>query len=264
MNYERKTVQMHSGSTVSYIVSKGNLAKTPILFLHGWGGSAESFTAQLLPALEQESNDHPPLYALDFPGFGQSPEPAAAWTVQEYADCVVEFTQALNLQKVHVVCHSFGGRITPLLLTQYPERFVSAVCIAPAGVYHENATAQRMARLSKIAGRFDTMPAVSFLMRVVRSFVRKLVGANDYAATSGVMQETFKHVVASDVTPVLSRITQPVTLFFGRNDTYVPVSDAQVWHDAIPQSTLTIFEDGRHGLQYTHAAQIAHAISTLV
>lgn len=262
MNYDRKTASLRSGTQISYLYVKGNSAKTPILFLHGWGGSAESFASKLFPALEKENPDHSPFYALDFPGFGQSAEPSSPYTVQDYADVVIGFMETIGAQKAYIVCHSFGGRITPLLLTQYPERFLGAVCIAPAGIHHDNATAQRMSRWSAHVSSLDRVPVLSTLLRFLRVAVRKMVGANDYAATSGAMKETFKNVVASDVAPVLSRITQPVTLFFGRNDTYVPVSDANVWNSSIPQSTLTIFEDGRHGLHYTHADAIAHAINT--
>nr|MBF6592201.1 alpha/beta fold hydrolase [Ktedonobacterales bacterium] len=57
----------------------------PILLLHGWGASSALF-APTMAALEDAFS----LIAPDFPGFGATPPPPAAWSVGDYARWVVD------------------------------------------------------------------------------------------------------------------------------------------------------------------------------
>ena len=52
-----------------------------LILLHGWGCDLEIFKG-----LHQRLEGHFRTYAIDFPGFGQSPEPSTVWGTKEYAD----------------------------------------------------------------------------------------------------------------------------------------------------------------------------------
>ena len=52
----------------------------PLLLLHGWGGRADSF----LPVTRDFSQART-VYAVDFPGHGNSPEPPQPWSVTAMA-----------------------------------------------------------------------------------------------------------------------------------------------------------------------------------
>jgi pimeloyl-ACP methyl ester carboxylesterase len=82
-----------------------------VLALHGWGGSIASFW----PVAEGLSARGLRVYVLDLPGFGETALPPAVWGVPEYARFVLDFLDALGLQRVHLLGHSFGGRIGLIL-----------------------------------------------------------------------------------------------------------------------------------------------------
>ncbi|MBQ9276448.1 MAG: alpha/beta fold hydrolase, partial [Clostridia bacterium] len=75
MNY--KLVEGSSFQSVN-----GEKHTTTIVFLHGWGGSVSSF---LFVAKRLATRGYRCLL-MDFAGFGDTPEPDAPYTVQDYAE----------------------------------------------------------------------------------------------------------------------------------------------------------------------------------
>ena len=101
----------------------------PVLLLHGWGGSIESFHPVF-----QSLSQHFDATAIDFPGHGQSSLPPKPWEVSDFLDCTLALMDNLGLQRPHVVAHSFGGRVTIKLASKYPERAGKLLFTAGAGV----------------------------------------------------------------------------------------------------------------------------------
>lgn len=230
-----------------------------IIFLHGWGGEAESFIPlwEQLEPLASRSR----FVAPDLPGFGQSPEPAVPWGVREYVECVIGIMDQLGVERAVLVSHSFGGRLATVLLTAHPKRFLQCVYIAAAGIRHSHES--KRDSLSFIARLLKPLFMIRGLRRffpLVRRLGYRLVGSRDYVEASGVMKESFKKVIEEDLSPLLHLITVPVFIFWGRNDTYVPVADAQYMQQQIKGSELLIFDDGRHGIHKTHATQIGQHV----
>lgn len=100
----------------------------PVLYLHGAG-----LTQRWLPFHEKLS-EGVDLIAPEHPGFGDTEMPE--WldgfddVVLHYAD----FLDALGLDRVHLVGHSFGGWIAAEFAVFFPERIKSLQLIAPAGL----------------------------------------------------------------------------------------------------------------------------------
>ena len=88
---------------VNYFVS-GPESEEAVVMLHGWGANIELFrNAAALISTKYK------VAAPDMPGFGETPEPPAEWTVDDYTDFAVKFISALGLKKVILLGHSFGG-----------------------------------------------------------------------------------------------------------------------------------------------------------
>lgn len=79
---------------------------TTLLFLHGWCIDGTYWMNQL----ESFSKSYS-VIAIDLPGFGQSKAKRTQWTVEEYAQDVTAFIDAMNLQHVVIVGHSMAGEI---------------------------------------------------------------------------------------------------------------------------------------------------------
>ena len=90
----------------------------PILFLHGWGSSSDSWSK----VADEVSRAGFRVLIPDLPGFGKTPPPPQAWGVGEYAAFVEEFARTLNIFPCILAGHSFGGQVAVTLASLRPER----------------------------------------------------------------------------------------------------------------------------------------------
>ncbi len=77
-----------------------------LLFLHGWCIDGAYWKNQV----EYFSKSYN-VYAIDLPGFGKSKAVRTNWTIEEYANDVTAFMDAMNLRNVVIIGHSMAGEI---------------------------------------------------------------------------------------------------------------------------------------------------------
>lgn len=99
----------------------------PLLLIHGLGGTWQSWSL-VLDALAAERE----VVAVDLPGFGDTPPPAAGWSVAALADAVSEFIVANDLVGVDAVGSSMGGRLV-LELVRRGGLLGAVVSLGPGG-----------------------------------------------------------------------------------------------------------------------------------
>src|SRR5690554_4888684 len=87
-------------------VQYGKAKGQDIVMLHGWGQNIE-----MMDPIGQRLKDYFRITILDWPGFGDSPEPSFAWSVIDYYEMLVEFLEKLKIKDPIIIGHSFGGRI---------------------------------------------------------------------------------------------------------------------------------------------------------
>ncbi len=226
-----------NGLTVSYIDSDPANAqgKPTVLFLHGWGAPAETYRLML---------DHLAGYcrvvAPDLPGFGGSAEPAAPWTVDDYTDWTAAFATALGLQKMTIINHSFGGRISIKLLSRRPVPLTveRAVFMDAAGI-----------RPKRSAGYYIKVYSYKAAKRLCPPLARKMqgkTGSTDYRQASPLMRQTMVKCINEDLTHLLSAVAVPTLLIWGSADTATPLSDGQLMEKTIPDAGLVVLEGAGH------------------
>jgi pimeloyl-ACP methyl ester carboxylesterase len=90
----------------------------PVLMLHGWPQHHYAYRSLLA--------DPPPglrIIAPDLPGYGWSGPPPHRWAKQDVADDLLALMDALELERVVLAGHDWGGFISFLLVLGAPERF---------------------------------------------------------------------------------------------------------------------------------------------
>lgn len=216
-----------------------------VLLLHGWGARIESWGAvpHLLSAKYR-------VIALDFPGFGQSPAPAEPWTVDRYTDCTLALMEHLHIQKTHIICHSFGGRVSIKFYNKRPDLVDKMVFTDAAGIlpkrgmdYYRKVYSYKLGK--KLAGN----DAVKKMLKGVGVDVEKKIqsaGSSDYRQLPESMRKTFVHVVNEDLTPLLENIHCPTLLVWGENDQDTPLYMAKIMEEKIKDSGLVIFPGSGH------------------
>ncbi|MFN7920569.1 MAG: alpha/beta hydrolase [Bryobacteraceae bacterium] len=204
---------------------------TPILLLHGWGGSVESF----YPVYTYLSQ-HFQTTTIDFPGHGQSAMPPRAWTVSDFLDSTMKLMDRLGLAQPHIVAHSFGGRVAIKLAAAHPERVGRILFTAGAGVKPPLSASQKIKK--GLAVFKAAVPAP------LRDKLPSLGSQDDRNA--GALRPTLRNVVEEDLTPLLASIRSKCLLIWGDQDHDTPMYCCDTMHRLIPDNERVVFPGAGH------------------
>lgn len=229
-----------NGISTNYIC-EGN--GDPLLILPGWSATSPTYNIMVKQLSEKYT-----VYVLDLPGFGITPEPSEPWCVDDYADFVSAFINALDIKKLTIMGHSFGGRIIIKLLNRNNNFEIARVCLVDAAGIKRKPTeeqAKRQARFKKLKKIYSG----SAMQKLFPSALEKLqnkYGSQDYAAASPIMKQCLVKAVNEDLTDLIPNISQETVLIWGKNDTATPYSDAMAMNRMIKNSKLICIENAGH------------------
>lgn len=213
----------------------------PVLLLHGWGASAPA----MRPIFDALRSDHA-VYALDFPGFGQSALPPVPWSVGDYAELVAAFLDSLGIARADVIGHSFGGRVGIVLAAKWPAKVERLVLVDSAGIRRAPPPSRSVLRAGLRAGKaLVSAPGLGWLRSRAEAVARDRLGSEDYRS-AGPLRETFVKVVAEDLSPYLPRIQAPTLLIWGERDEDTPVADGRAMESSIPDAGLVVLPGAGH------------------
>lgn len=214
-----------------------------LVLLHGWGANI----GLVWPLAEKLAPLGYRVYALDLPGFGQSADPPAAWTVQDYARLVVAYLDAQHLERVLLFGHSFGGRLSLILGSEYAERINKMVLADSAGVRTPPPLFTRF-RLNTYKAIRDGLYRVGAksLADTLRNVYNTRYGSADFQQVLGVMRETFVNVVNEDLLPYAARVKSPTLLFWGDKDEDTPLWQGRLLEKTIPDAGLVVHRGAGH------------------
>ena len=111
-----------------FVRRTGEADVEPVLFVHGLGGESLDW-ADVVELLA----GHVDAYALDLPGFGESP-PASDrdFSIDGHARAVVAAIHAIGRGRVHLVGNSLGGAVATRVAAEHPELVRSLALLSPA------------------------------------------------------------------------------------------------------------------------------------
>ncbi|MBI5755114.1 alpha/beta hydrolase [Candidatus Peregrinibacteria bacterium] len=235
----------------------------PLLILHGWRGSSESWTTVKELLTKQGFR----VYAPDLPGFGKSEAPGASkdgtqgWSVDDYVEAVQDMMRHWKLSRVSLLGHSFGGRIAIKLASQHPEKVEKLILVASAGIKNPPSLRMRLASVSAVLGkRLFSLPFLRPFSALARRALYGFSGSHDYEHV-GKNRETFLKVISEDLRPYLSRISAPTLILWGDRDKMTPATSAHIMAKEIPNATLKIFPEVRHGVHLEVPEELAKSVS---
>ncbi len=215
----------YNGTEVFY---KGEGAgEGAIVLLHGWGASAAAMDG-VYNYLKQCGRK---VYALDFPGFGQSDHPPACWGIYDYADCVQYVLGAIGLHKPVLIGHSFGGRVSLILGAR---GVASKLVLTDAAGLKPKASIKKWWAIKryKAAKRKGKAP--------------QNAGSADYAALSPAMKQVFVRIVNTHLDALLPQIRVPTLLYWGKDYKDTPPYMARKMHKGIADSGLVLVDGAGH------------------
>lgn len=101
----------------------------PVIFLHsGYSRGILAFASQLLDFQKRYT-----CYLPDFRGHGRTRCESLEWSMPRLADDVIDFMDALNIPKAHLIGYSLGASVGLYCAVNQPERVVTLTTIGTSG-----------------------------------------------------------------------------------------------------------------------------------
>ncbi|MGD9174227.1 MAG: alpha/beta hydrolase [Desulfobacterales bacterium] len=213
-------------------------AKSTLVFIHGSGGNAQFWTAQVQGLVEKANT-----LAIDLPGHGDS-QGVGKNTVEGYAAAIIEFLNHLNPPGPIPCGLSLGGAIAQQLLLDHPDRFGAGILIGTG------------ARLKVLPAIFESIKddfegfvgmITGFAAsektepEVIQRFQDELIGCNP-----AVVNGDFQACNQFDVMARLGNICVPVLVVSANEDKLTPPKYADYLESAIPQAARAHIADAGH------------------
>jgi len=220
----------------------------PLIILHGWGSSS-----QVMIPISEQLSDSRTCYLLDFPGFGNSPEPPLPFSIDHYADVVEQFIKEQDFESVDFLVHSFGGRVILKLLTrnQIKKKIEKILITGGAGMKPKRKPSfyfkKYLAKSLKVP--FNLLPGnlqKKGLKRLRDTSLWRILGSADYQKLSGVMRETFVKSVSEHLDDLLYEIDHEILLLWGNDDNATPLYQAKRMNRGLKNSALITIENAGH------------------
>ncbi len=228
-----------------------------LLILHGWGGSSNSW----IEVQEILANEGFKVIIPDLPGFGKTTSPPVAWSVEDYSNFILNFIKKIGLERVTLMGHSFGGRISIKFTTLCPERVKKLILCASAGLKHNLSFKQKIIyNLARFGNFLFSKRPLRRYKDVFSNFFYFLVRRRDYHKLKRVMKSSFQKIVIEDLKATLPKIKAKTLLIWGEKDKSVPLEDGYIMKEEIPQSVLEIIPKAGHTLNLEEPEKLAEVI----
>ena len=248
-------LQHAGGIAFREATSSQPLDRSPALCLHGWPQSSYMWR-HLLPAL---ASDGRRAFALDLPGFGDSP-PDRPGTWARHVEAVEGFRREVGLDRVVLVVHDTGGGIGLRWACDHPDA-VSGLVITNTGFFpdyewHEIATAMRTEGQGEALVDSLSRDGLAALLEAVSSGIDERAIAEYWKAfaTAGhrrAMLELYRSFDLNELEPYEGKLAElgvPTLVLWGEQDEFLPSDYAPRFTREIPGATLVLIETARHFL----------------
>src|SRR6266851_5140543 len=233
-----------------------------LLLLHGGPGFDHSSFKPVMSALADVAQ----IIYLDHRGQGRSDRVAPdRWTLQNWADDVRDFCDALEITRPVVMGHSFGGFVAMAYAARHPSHPGKLILSSTAARFRLDRIYQAFERLGgqpvrEVAERFWENPGEETGAEYIRVCFRLY---NPAAALAD--PNTMKRIVLNrelmywfikeearrfNLLSALSRIECPTLLLAGEDDPVCPIEDAQDIAERIAPNLLRFerFANAGHGV----------------
>lgn len=198
---------------------------TPIVLLHGLGGSTEWFRYNIDVLAESHM-----VAAADLVGFGRT-HARRPLVFEEIASLLARWIETSFDGPVHLAGNSMGGHIAIHVAAIRPDLVRSLILIDSTGI--------PFAFDPRTHFEYGALPHRGF------SFFRVLL-RDAFRAGPTSLALAFARLLRDDARPLMRTLRMPVLLLWGENDPLVPVPYAEEMHELIPQSRLVILHNAGH------------------
>lgn len=218
----------------------------PLLLIHGF-----PMNAAIWNTFSDQLQHHCRVITIDLPGFGKSPLPEGAFSIDTIADLVLQFLEARELSNVVVLGHSLGGYITLSMMARQPARF------AGYGLFHSTAYAdadEKKLSRSKTIEFVEKNGAEAFTANFISPLfankqhpaIEDIRAMNKQASLEAIVGYTKAMRDRPDRCSVLAQVEKPVLFISGAEDPGIPVASIHAQAKLAVNPTVHILDAQAH------------------
>ena len=224
----------------------------PLVFFHG-AGTITGFDA-LLPLAERFR-----LIVPFHPGYGLSADDTSVDSIHDYVLHYLDLFDLLELDELTLVGHSMGGLLASWFAIEQTRRVQRLVLVAPLGlrvpehpttdlfaIPDEEILTYIAADMSVFEGKVPMPPTPEFL-------------AERYRESTSTARMFWNRPYDLKLPRWLHRLTMPTLLLWGELDRLIPVGQAAVWAELIPNAQTKILPGVGH-IPFEESKEAAPAV----
>jgi len=215
----------------------------PLVLIHGLGGDHREWAMQI-PVFAQKFR----VIALDLRGHGETDKIGEKYSLPTFAKDVIGLLDKLEIDKAYFCGVSMGGIVTLQIALNYPERVKGLILV--------NTTARLTEQAAKVVLRwvelFQTKGFDAYFDQVIKdAFHPSFIEANPELIKQikeMSRNRDFQTVIKAafglqsfNFVDQLEKINAPTLIIHGEDDKVIPVEEAKLLHQKIPNSELIIF-----------------------
>jgi pimeloyl-ACP methyl ester carboxylesterase len=228
----------------------------PLVYFHG-AGTVTGFDS-LLPLAERNR-----LIVPNHPGYGASADDPRIDDIHDYVRHYLDLLDLLGVEETALAGSSMGGYLAATFAIYQPRRVRSLVLAAPIGlrvrehpivdifsVPDEERLSYLTADMSIFEGKVPVPPTPEFL-------------ADRYRESTSTARVFWKRVYDIKLPAWLHRLTMPTLLLWGEADRLVPVEQAAVWAQHLPNAQVRTLPGVGH-LMFDETRDAVDAVADFV
>lgn len=247
-SFKEDHFQINGIDTAVFTAGQG----TPLVFFHG-AGTVTGFD-KLLPLASDFR-----LVVAHHPGFGSSGDDTSINDIHDYVLHHLDVLDKLGIDSFVLAGHSMGGWMAATAAMYAGNRIEKLVLCAPAGlrvpknptvdlftIPDEELLGWLTADMSIFDGHFTIPPSPEFL-------------ADRYRESTSTARIMWDRNYSPKLGKWLHRLAMPTLILWGEADRIIPVEQAAVWSNLIPNATVKTFAKTGH-LLIDERAEVVESI----
>ncbi len=236
----RQRVTRVAGADVHYqVAGQGE----PVVLVHGLSGSSHWWIRNLSALAGSYT-----VYLVDLPGFGAMSQHPGRLMLSELATWLLQWMDAVRLERVRLIGHSMGGAIAIQCAAQRPGAIAQLALAAPAAIPVGHLTLWSYAP-----------PLVEALAAMTPSFL-PILAYDALRAGPRTLLRMSRDLLTHDVRDELRQVTAPTLLLWGRRDSLVPPALGHVMRQELAHAELHILDGAGHVVMYDRPAAFNRAV----
>ena len=251
----RRRVEVAGGSS-PLIEAGAPDAREAVVFVHGNPGSSTDWTALVAGAGELGR-----AVAVDMPGFGKASAPEGfAFDVPAYADFLGRALEQLQIERVHLVLHDFGGPFGLLWGVSHPAAWASVVLInigvMPGYTWHSMAKRWRTPIVGELVQAWIPRAAWRRTMQkssprgLPEEFVDKMYDDYDHATRRTVLK-LYRNTpdpgtTAAELGAAIAELHKPALVVWGAADPFLGVEYAERQREFFDVQEVIVLKESGH------------------